>query len=88
MVLLALLPLIYIRSLKNIGYFSLFCLIFTLFGIIIIVVLSGIIATESPKEANDDFGTKISDDQRDYNMVTWEYIPVFAASMNSLYEGN
>jgi amino acid permease len=47
-VLLALLPLIYVKSLKNIGYFSLFCLVFTLIGIIIIVVLSANIATESP----------------------------------------
>jgi len=88
LVILALLPLIYIRSLKNIGYFSVFCLCFTLIGIIIIVILSGMIATESPQEANDDFGTKILDEQRDYNMVSWDYIPVFAASMNSLYEGN
>ena len=62
MILVALLPLIYIRSLKNIGYFSLFCLIFTTIGIIIVIVLTGIIATESPQEANDDFGTKITDD--------------------------
>ena len=47
-VLVALLPLIYVKSLKNIGYFSLFCLVFTLIGIIIIVVLSANIATESP----------------------------------------
>lgn len=79
---------IYIRSLKNIGYFSAFCLIFTLIGIIIIVVLSGLIATEDPDQANEDYGTNIKPEQREYNMVTWEYIPVFAASMNSLYEGN
>ena len=55
------------RSLKNIGYFSVFCLIFTLLGIIIIVILSGMIASESPSEANDDYGTNIKDDQREYN---------------------
>ena len=61
-VLVALLPLIYVKSLKNIGYFSLFCLVFTLIGIIIIVILSANIATESPQEANDDYGTNIKDD--------------------------
>jgi len=67
LVIFALLPIIYMRSLKNIGYFSVFCLIFTLLGIIIIVILSGMIASESPSEANDDYGTNIKDDQRDYN---------------------
>jgi len=67
LVIVTLLPIIYMRSLKNIGYFSAFCLIFTLIGIVIIVVLSGMIATESPSEANDDYGTNIKDDQRDYN---------------------
>lgn len=62
LVLVALLPLVYVRSLKNIGYFSLFCLCFTIIGIVIIVVLSGMIATESPEDANNDFGTKIKDD--------------------------
>ena len=88
LVLLALLPLIYIRSLRNIGYFSLFCLIFTLLGIIIIVLLSLAIANETPEDANNEYGTQIKDEEREYNMVTWDYVPVFAASMNSLYEGN
>lgn len=88
LVLLALLPLIYIRSLKNIGYFSLFCLVFTLIGIIIIVLLSLAIANETPEDANNEYGTNIKDEDRDFNMVSYDYIPVFAASMNSLYEGN
>jgi hypothetical protein len=82
------LPLIYIRSLKNIGYFSLFCLVFTLIGIIIIVLLSLAIANETPEDANNEYGTNIKDEDRDFNMVSYDYIPVFAASMNSLYEGN
>ena len=46
------------------------------------------IANDTPEDANNDLGTHIDDGQRDYNMVTYSMIPVFCASMNSLYEGN
>ena len=50
-----------IRSLGNIGYFSLFCLIFTFIGILIIIILSAMIANDTPEEANNDLGTSIDD---------------------------
>ena len=72
----------------GVGYFSAFCLIFTFAAIIIILILCGIIASDSVEEANADYETGLTEDNRDWNYWSWAYLPVFCASMNALFEGN
>jgi amino acid permease len=87
-ILTALLPLIWQKSLAGVGYFSAFCLIFTFAAIIIILVITGIIASESVDEANNDFEVGLTEENREWNYWSWTYLPVFCASMNALFEGN
>lgn len=87
-ILLILLPILFLKRLAAIGIFSLFILVFTLVAIIIILYLSITILQMSPQEANDTYGTKITDDDRDYKYFDGMMIPVFCAAMMSLFEGN
>ena len=38
--------------------------------------------------ANDTYGTKITDDDRDYKIFDGMMLPIFCAAMMSLFEGN
>lgn len=42
----------------------------------------------SPDEANDTYGTHITDDDRDYKVFDGMMLPIFCAAMMSLFEGN
>jgi len=42
----------------------------------------------SPQEANDEYGLKLTDEDRDYKYIDGMNIPIFCAAMMSLFEGN
>ena len=81
-------PVLLVRRLRGIGFFSIFILIFTFISIGIIIYLSIVILQMSPQEANDAYGTEITDEDRDYNYFDGLMIPVFCATMMTLFEGN
>jgi amino acid permease len=87
-ILIILLPMIYQRRLRNIGIFSAIILIFTFSAIIIIIYLCITIAMKSPEENQNDYGLDITDEDRDYNYWDSLMIPVFCATMMTLFEGN
>lgn len=87
-ILTILLPVLYLKRLAAIGYFSLVILCFTFLAIFIIIYLSIDILEDSPQEANDVYGTHLTDEDRDYNVFDGMMLPIFCASMMSLFEGN
>lgn len=87
-ILLILLPILFVKSMSKIGYFSIFILVFTFVAIIIIVVLCVQILNMSPKEVSDNYNIPLTDDDRNYNTWDWMMIPVFCATMMTLFEGN
>ena len=82
------LPLIFQRRLNDLGYFSFIAMCATFFAVIIIIVLCSIIASNSVEENNETYHTEMTEEQRDYKEWDWLMLPVFCASMNSLFEGN
>lgn len=87
-ILLLLMPILFIRSMAKIGYFSIFILIFTFIAIIIIIVICIQVINMSPQEVNDNYHLPLTDDDRNYNTWDWLMIPVFCATMMTLFEGN
>ena len=87
-ILLILLPILFLKRLSAIGIVSLIILVFTFIAIGIIIYLSIVILQMSPQEANDTYGTKITDDDRDYKIFDGMMLPIFCAAMMSLFEGN
>lgn len=66
-VLIALLPVLYIRTLAGVGYFSMTILFFTLAAYCIIIAMTIIIVKMSPEEARDTYGLDLTDEDREYN---------------------
>jgi amino acid permease len=87
-ILTILLPILYLKRLSAIGIFSLVILVFTFVAVGIIIYLSIVILQMSPQEADDTYGLKLTDDDRDYKYIDAMNIPIFCAAMMSLFEGN
>ena len=87
-ILTALLPILFLRKLTYIGYFSMFILCFTIVAIVIIIYLSSTILSMSPEEAREKYHIPLKDDDRDY--VYWDTagLPIFASAAMSLFEGD
>ena len=85
---LCLLPIIMLRKLAYIGYFSIFVLVFTFISIILILYMSSMVLSKSPEENEQDYHLDIKEEDRNY--VYWDtlMVPVFCAAMMSLFEGN
>ena len=63
-----LLPVLLLRRLAAIGYFSIFVLIFTFIAIGIIIYMCAVIYSKSPQEVEDDYHVHITEEDRQYNM--------------------
>ena len=85
---LGLLPIIMLRKLAYIGYFSIFVLVFTFISVILILYMSSMVLSKSPEENEQDYHLDIKEEDRNY--VYWDtlMVPVFCAAMMSLFEGN
>lgn len=62
MIVTLLLPFIFQRRLRNVGYFSFVAMCATFMAVMIIIVLTGIIATDSVDDANADYHTNITEE--------------------------
>jgi hypothetical protein len=72
-----------------VGYFSVFILVFTFLAIGIIIYICIVIIGLSPDEVNERYpGMHLKDEDRDYNQIDWVMVPVFCATMMTLFEGN
>lgn len=71
-----------------IGIFSIFVLIATFIAIGLILYLSGMILSMSPAEVETTYHIKIGENDRDYREFDILMLPIFAANMMSLFEGN
>jgi len=85
---LCLLPIIMLRKLAYIGYFSIFVLVFTFISIILILYLTSMVLSKSPEENEADYHLDIKEEDRVYNYWDSLMVPVFCAAMMSLFEGN
>jgi len=81
-------PVCCLRSLSNISYFSAVALFFTFAAIIMILIITIKIAGMPPSEVNDDLHIPLTDEDRNYVYFNPIMIPVFCATINSLFEGN
>ena len=88
MILTILLPVLLLRRLAAIGYFSIFVLIFTFIAIGIIIYMCAVIYSKSPQEVEDDYHVQITEEDRQYNMFDGMMLPIFCATMMTLFEGN
>jgi cell division protein FtsL len=74
---------------SGVGYFSLVILVFTFVAIGIILAMSIIILKMDPEEVNDKYpDLELDAEARDYNKFDGMMVPVFAATMMCLFEGN
>ena len=80
-----LLPVLYIRSLAGIGYFSMVILCFTLSSFIIIIVISIKVLELTPDEANAEYGLELTEEDRNYKKIDPFMVPVFGATMMSMF---
>ena len=77
-----------LRRLGAIGYFSIFVLVFTFIAIGIIIYTCSVIYTKSPQEVEDEYHIHLTDDDRQYTMFDGMMLPIFCATMMTLFEGN
>lgn len=84
----ALLPIIYLRELSNIGLFSGVILIFSIISISIIIYLTSVILNETPQEVQDEYHISLTDDDRDYKYWDTINIPIFISTFMNVFEGN
>lgn len=87
-ILASLLPILFLRKLSFIAYFSIFVLFFTFLAIFLIIYESAYIISKSPADVQEELHIKLTDEDRNYNYWDWGMIPVFCAAMMSLFEGN
>lgn len=83
-----LLPVLFLRSMRSIGFFSLFILCFTFVAVVIIIYFSVEILKMSPAEVREKYGLDLKDEDRVYTEWDTLMIPIFAASMMTPNEGN
>ena len=76
---MVLLPAIFQKKLRHIGFFSLFVLIFTFLAIVIIAYMSWDVYAYKKASSHDSL---------EYKYMDVSNIPVFCASMMTLFEGN
>ena len=81
-------PIIYIRELSNIGYFSAIILIFSISSIIIIILLSTSIINMSPQQASEQYHINLTSNDRDFKYCDWLMIPIFISTFMNVFEGN
>ena len=84
----ALLPIVCIRELSNIGYFTAVILVFSVVAVIIIIIVTIQIINLSPQEVQDQYHIALTDEDRDYKYWDWLMIPLFCSSYMNVFEGN
>ena len=84
-----LLPILYVRSMAGIGYFSMIILVFTFVALGIIFYMSITILMMEPEDVSSKYpDIELTAADREYNKFDGMILPVFAATMMCLFEGN
>jgi amino acid permease len=83
-----LLPILWLRRLRNVAFFSIFILCFTFSAICLIVYINIKIYSKSPLEVENEYHIHITNEDRQYNYWDTSMIPIFCGTMMSLFEGN
>ena len=86
-ILLILLPIILMRRLAAVGFFSIFILCFTFLALGIIVYMCSKIYIMTPQEVNDEYHLPLTEEDRNYNYWDTSMLPLFCATMMTLFEG-
>ena len=76
------------RRLAAVGFFSIFILCFTFLALGIIVYMCSKIYIMTPQEVNDEYHLPLTEDDRNYNYWDTSMLPLFCATMMTLFEGN
>ena len=84
---ICLMPVVYLKSFRNIGYFSLFTLIFTFLALGLVVYVSATILSQPRELTKIEFGIDVGPQNRHY--VYWDFanLPIFCNTMMNLLEG-
>lgn len=73
----------------GIGYFSMIILVFTFIALGVILYMSIHVLSMSPEEVSNKYpDIELTDADREYNTFDGMVLPVFAATMMCLFEGN
>lgn len=88
LIVLILLPLILCRRLTNIGVFSAVILIFSIVSIGIIIYLLCVIVNMSPKEVEETYHVKLTDEDREVKEIDYLFVPIFIGAFFNVFEGN
>jgi len=84
----ALLPLVLCRRLTNIGYFSAVVLVFSIVSLGIIIYFLSVIVNMSPKEVDDTYHVKVTDEDREVKDFDILFVPIFIGAFMNVFEGN
>ena len=87
-IVLAITPILLLRRLAAVGVFSVVILCFTFLAIGIIVYLSARIFIMTAEEASETYHIQLTEDDRVYNQWDTSMLPLFCATMMTLFEGN
>lgn len=85
---IALLPLLFQKSLKNIAIFSMFALVTSLLTITIVLGLEGEIKSHSYAFIQREMSLHLDDNDFNYKYIEWANLPIVASTFMALYEGN
>ena len=84
----ALFPIILFRMNTNIGIFSTVILVFSIVSLGIIIYLLSVIVNMSPKEVDDTYHVKITDEDREVKDFDILFVPIFIGAFMNVFEGN
>ena len=85
---ICLLPVVYLKRFRNIGYFSIFNLFMTLVAICLIVYVCARVLSQSPGATEEEFGIIIAPEDHEYVYWNFANLPMFCNTMMNLLEGN
>lgn len=84
---ICMLPVVYLKSFRNIGYFSIFTLVLTFVALSLVLYVCVKILNQPRELTKTEFGIDISPQDRNY--VYWDFVnlPIFCNTMMNLLEG-
>ena len=84
---LCLMPVVYLKEFRNIGYFSIFTLVLTFVALGLVLYVCFTILSQSREATKAQFGIDIKPSDREY--VNWNFVnlPIFCNTMMNLLEG-
>jgi hypothetical protein len=85
---IVLLPILFTKQFRNIGFFSALVLCFTMVSFGIISYISFDILTQDADSIWNNYKIRILPSDHEYKMHDWRAFPIFCATMMNIFEGN